>query len=62
MHLLAKTGVGEHLKNIDEPAARTVQSIFAFAISVKPTLDRDFAERHLDCTVRVVDDQFDLRR
>src|SRR5919108_1193908 len=60
--VLAEAGVGQHLEHVDQPAAGTVEPVFALAVSRKASDDRDLGEVAVERAVRVVDHHLDLRR
>ncbi len=60
MHLLAETGVREHLEHVHEPAARTVEPVLALAVTPELADDRDLGEVGGQRAVRVVDHDLHL--
>ena len=62
VRLLAQAGVGEHLEDVDEAAARAVEAVLALAAAVQAAQDRDLAHRQVDGAVGVVEHELDLGR
>ncbi|CAB4879380.1 unannotated protein [freshwater metagenome] len=60
VHLLAQTGIGEHLEHVDKPAARAVESVLALAVAVEAAEDRELSDRQVDVTVAVIEHDLDL--
>jgi hypothetical protein len=62
VRLLAQAGVGQHLEDVDQPAASAVEAVLALAAAVQAAQDRDLPQRQIDGAVGVVEHELDLRR
>ena len=60
VHLLAESGVRQHLDHVDQPAASAGEPVLALAVAIEPAHDRDLGRAKPELSLAVVEDEFDL--
>ena len=60
VHLLAESGVRQHLDHVDQPAASAGEPVLALAVAIEPAHDRDLGRAKPELPLAVVEDEFDL--
>jgi hypothetical protein len=60
VHLLAESGVRQHLDHVDQPTASAGEPVLTLPVAIQPAHDRDLGRAQPELSLAVVEHKLDL--